>query len=173
MPKLLFTIGPPRSGKSTYCTNWAKEAPNRAIVCADSIREALGFEFRQENETLIQGMKDTMIRALLNRGQDVIVDVTHSTIGNIKRLFAIDSKAKAIWIPSYEIYNVKKTRYDGYWPNIDSKKFNRRNRLLKRLIARGEKTKGNYIVEVIERIYGNITNLVSYGENLKELRNVT
>lgn len=160
MPELLFTIGPPRSGKSTYCTNWAKEAPNRAIVCADSIREALGFEFRQENETLIQGMKDTMIRALLNRGQDVIVDGTHSTKPSIKRIFSINREAIPVWIPSYGIYLAEHNETPGFYKFVEE------------LGRRAMQTKGNYIVPVINRILNNITDLMHLGPELEKLRNV-
>lgn len=170
MPELLFTIGPPRSGKSTYCTNWAKEAPNRAIVCADSIREALGFEFRQENETLIQGMKDTMIRALLNRGQDVIVDGTHSTSRSVQRMFAIDNNATPIWIPSYEHYVI-------LWSDSIEEYFalnKTRKQYYKELEIRGLETKGDYILPVIRRIINNACSLsLNYGKELERLRNVS
>jgi len=158
MPELLFTIGPPRSGKSTYCTVWANAAPNRAIVCGDSIRQALGFEFRQENETLVQGIKDTMIRALLNRGQDVIVDGTHSTEGSIRRIFRITSEAKPIIIDfhKYFIYDKGNSVFQKY---------------VEELVHRGIETKGEYIVEPIKRISNNIQQIITkYGLYLNELR---
>lgn len=166
MPELLFTIGPPRSGKSTYCTEWAKAAPNRAIVCGDSIRQALGFEYRQENETLVQGIKDTMIRALLDRGQDVIVDGTHSTEGNIKRIFQIDKKAKPVWVPHFHIYETKDIA--GYECNpIELYNFHLD------INERGRKTKGEYIIPVINRVINNTIVLAKkYGENLEGLRYV-
>ncbi len=180
MPNLLFTIGPPRSGKSTYCTNWANEAPNRAIVCADSIRQALGFEFCQKNETLVQGTKDLMIRALLNSGQDVIVDGTHSTIRSIQRMFVIDKKATVLWFPSFAYYGIIGGES---FEDVCNKQRERQN-YLDELIKRGRETKGEYIVPIIERIVGNIHSLVTslnlsgpikkhdkYVENLEFLRN--
>lgn len=180
MPNLLFTIGPPRSGKSTFCTNWANEAPNRAIVCADSIRRTLGFEYREENEMLVQGMKDTMIRALLDREQDVIVDGTHSTIRSIQRMFAIDKKATPIWFPSFAYYGIIGGQS---FEDVCNKQRERQN-YVDELIKRGRETKGEYIVPVIERIVGNIHDLViflslngpikkhdKYVENLEFLRN--
>lgn len=157
MPNLLFTIGPPRSGKSTYCTNWAKETPNRAIVCADSIRQALGFEYRQENETLVQGIKDTMIRALLDRGQDVIVDGTHSTMPSITRMFSINNNAIPIWIPSFEYYDVTGGKDFQEVCEI----FKDKEDYVNELIKRGRETKGEYIVPVINRIVQNIRSLVA------------
>lgn len=163
MPELFFTIGPPRSGKSTYCTKWANEAPNRAIVCGDSIRQALGFEFRQETETLIQGIKDTMVRSLLNRGQDVIIDGTHSTPGSIKRIFQIDKNAQHIWIPNYDIYS------RAYSEIAQPKKYDFLN-FKQKIIDIGINTKGQYIVPVIERIIWQIASLALQGQNLERLR---
>lgn len=97
MPKLLYCIGLPRSGKSTICTKWANEKPMRAIVNSDSIRLALtGRRYEPLAETQVFATKHVMIRALLERGFDVIVDGTHSTEISIKRILEIDINAKAI-----------------------------------------------------------------------------
>lgn len=97
MPNLLYTIGIPRSGKSTICTKWASEKPMRAIVNSDSIRLALtGKRYEPLAETMVFATKHIMIRALLERGFDVIVDGTHSTEISIQRILEIDINAKAI-----------------------------------------------------------------------------
>ena len=97
MPNLLYCIGLPRSGKSTICTKWANEKPMRAIVNSDSIRLALtGQRYEPLAETQVFATKHIMIRALLERGFDVIVDGTHSTEVSIQRLLEIDENALAI-----------------------------------------------------------------------------
>jgi len=95
--KLFFVIGNARSGKSTYCSKWASEKPNRVIVCSDDIRLALhGQRYEALAETMVFAIKHVMIRAHLARGFDVMVDGTHSTSISIKRLLEIDKNATAI-----------------------------------------------------------------------------
>lgn len=97
--KLYFTIGMPRSGKSTYCNKWAAEKPNRVIVSSDDIRFALhGKRYEPLAETMVFAIKHIMTRAHLNRGNDVIVDGTHSTRLSIQRLLEIDRLAVAVTI---------------------------------------------------------------------------
>lgn len=97
MPNLYFTVSLPRAGKSTLCDKWAKASPMRAIVNSDSIRLALtGKRYEPLAETMVFATKHVMIRALLNRGFDVIVDGTHSTEISIQRILEIDINAKAI-----------------------------------------------------------------------------
>ena len=97
MPNLLYCIGLPRSGKSTICTKWANEKPMRAIVNSDSIRLALtGRRYEPLAETQVFATKHIMIRALLERGFDVMVDGTHSTEISIKRILEIDINATAV-----------------------------------------------------------------------------
>lgn len=94
MSKLYYTIGLPRSGKSTICTEWAKKAPMRAIVCSDNIRLALtGKRYEPLAETMVFATKHIMIRSLLDRGFDVVVDGTHSTEISIQRILEIDINA--------------------------------------------------------------------------------
>ena len=94
---LYFCIGMPRCGKSTYCNEWVKAAPNRAIVCADNIRLALhGQRFQSLAEGMVHAIKDIMIRSLLARGMDVIVDGTHTTESSIRDILKIDPAAIAI-----------------------------------------------------------------------------
>jgi predicted kinase len=119
MSNLYFTIGLPRSGKSTFCNKWVTNSinildnnrftynaspyypasPPRTIVCADSIRLALtGERWNLNIEDIVDVVKHTMIKSLLLRGMDVIVDGTHTTLHNIKKLFRIDNQAKYVFI---------------------------------------------------------------------------
>lgn len=117
MYKLYFTIGCPRSGKSTIAKLWqnylaeitpyehihyypssmnTSKLAKRFIVRADDIRLALGHRYNTETEEFTQTVKHLMIKALLKQG-DVLVDGTHSTIKNIKKILYIDKNA----IPAY------------------------------------------------------------------------
>ena len=97
--KLFFLIGNCRSGKSTFCNQWAKEKVNRVIVSADDIRMALyGKRYCKYAETMVFAIKHVMIRAHLSRGFDVIVDGTHSTSISIQRILEIDRHATPIRI---------------------------------------------------------------------------
>jgi predicted kinase len=104
-PKLYFTIGLQRSGKSTYCTRWAQnlEMPGdgypRAIVCADSIRLAFhGERYLRKPEPFIFTFDTLMIQSLLERGHDVIADETATTERSIRRILSIDINAQHIVI---------------------------------------------------------------------------
>lgn len=49
--KLHFTIGLPRSGKSTFCREWVRSGVARTIIEADAIRIALtGHRFNTNAE---------------------------------------------------------------------------------------------------------------------------
>lgn len=99
--KLFFLIGIPRSGKSTYCEKWV-DNPNhkrRVIVSSDSIRMAMhGQRYEPLAETMVFAVKHIMIRSLLSKGFDVIVDGTHSTKISIQRLLEIDPNATPIFL---------------------------------------------------------------------------
>lgn len=99
MGKLYFTIGCPRSGKSTLANEWARNAPMRVVVASDDIRLALtGQRYEPLAETIVFGMKHVMIRSLLSRGYDVMVDGTHSSKISLERLFEIDINAIPLYV---------------------------------------------------------------------------
>lgn len=109
MPNLFFTIGLPRSGKSTFCNKWAENGPKRTIVCSDNIRMALtGKRYEPLAETMVFAIKHVMIRSMLDRGFDVMVDGTHSSDISIQRLFEID--INAIPIPYFTPPSICKER---------------------------------------------------------------
>lgn len=97
MPNLFYTIGLPRSGKSSIVNKWASKKPMRAIVSSDNIRLALtGKRYEPLAETMVFATKHVMIRALLDRGFDVCVDGTHSTEISIQRILEIDHQAQHV-----------------------------------------------------------------------------
>lgn len=115
MPKLYFTIGLPRSGKSTRVTKWAKESPMRAIVSSDNIRLALtGQRYQPLAETMVFATKHVMIRALLDRGFDVAVDGTHSTEISITRLYEIDINAEHWIVPTGKNECIERATLTGH-----------------------------------------------------------
>jgi hypothetical protein len=116
--KLYFTIGIPRSGKSSIASSWANyfidiyhntvqgrneskkfHECSRVVVCADTIRLALtGQRFVKEAEGTVHAIKDVMIRTLLRQGYDVLVDGTHTLKSHIKELLYIDPQADFLLI---------------------------------------------------------------------------
>lgn len=120
--KLYMTVGSARCGKSTYCTNWVKEKTNRVIVCSDDIRKALhGNRYASYSEGMVYAIKGIMIRALLSRGFDVIVDGTHTSRESVKRILEIDPDAVAILFDTDEetcIERAKTTNQEDLIPVI-------------------------------------------------------
>jgi predicted kinase len=89
--RLHFTIGLPRSGKTTYCKQWADQDKGRVVVNADSIRLALsGDRYNSLCEPQVHATKLVMVRSLLLYGYDVMVDGTHTTKRSILELLYID-----------------------------------------------------------------------------------
>lgn len=79
---MIVMCGLPRSGKSTYVDG---HFSNFQIVCADDIRLALGTQFDEKLENFVWGVHNTMIRAHLERGYNVVIDSTNTTIQTIGR----------------------------------------------------------------------------------------
>lgn len=143
MPNLYYTISMPRAGKSTLCKQWAEASPMRAIVSSDDIRLALtGKRYEPLAETMVFATKHVMIRSLLNRGFDVIVDGTHSTEISIQRILEIDIKAKAIPITTD----------------------------LTLCIQRAVNTNQKDLIPSIRRVYNNLVRLGLYSDNLSDWR---
>lgn len=98
--KLRFLIGLPRSGKSTWATDWVRKRPDetafpRVVVCADDIRLAVtGQRFNHCAEPVVAMIKKYMIESLLARGHDVLVDETNTTKSSIRRNFEADIDAQ-------------------------------------------------------------------------------
>lgn len=84
--KIVMMVGLPLSGKSTYIDKLNKKPLSRigvddsyTIVCPDDVRLALGFEFHKPLENFVWAIVETMSRALLLRGQNIVVDATNLT----------------------------------------------------------------------------------------------
>lgn len=140
MNNLWFTVGLPRSGKSTICKEWLSyDSSNidnswsanvgnhpRVVVCADDIRLSMGHRWNSYVEDFVQATKLIMIRTLLKK-HDVIVDGTHTTKNSIIQLLNINPNAKPILIrtpPSVCIERAKSTGQDDLesviWRMVDN-----------------------------------------------------
>lgn len=92
MPKLIITRGIPASGKTTWARAWvAEDIENRARVNRDDLRAmTLDGEFKQGvTEQRIIASRDALVKALLGRGLDVVVDDTNlpnRTVRDLMRL---------------------------------------------------------------------------------------
>lgn len=75
-PKMVIMCGLPKSGKSTIVN---RELREYQVICGDDIRLALGVEFDPKLEDFVWGTFNTMVRASLIRGLDVVLDGTHTT----------------------------------------------------------------------------------------------
>ena len=108
--KLYFTIGLPRSGKSHLADQWVRYEMDiidnlfqpyireelcpdphsetlRVVICSDDIRLALhGCRWSSVAEESVHSIQGVMIRSLLLRGFDVLVDGTHTTKSSIERM---------------------------------------------------------------------------------------
>lgn len=119
MTKLLFVCGLPRSGKSSYCDQWVKQAPvyideswtgfktrvlePRVVVAGDDFRKAIhGHEYLPEAEGFVFAAMDAATRALLYRGFHVIIDETCTTENTLYRYLRIDPDAQPVWIDTPE-----------------------------------------------------------------------
>jgi len=78
-PDLTILIGLPRCGKSTWANRQYRQM-NATIVSADDVRRALGFEFQAAKEPQVWFIVTTTVKALLMRGQNVILDCNNHTV---------------------------------------------------------------------------------------------
>lgn len=105
MPKppgrLSFTVGLPRSGKSTFCNEWVRAAGERprVIVSGDDFRLAVyGDVYNRIGESFVFSTMDAAIRAHLLGGSDVLVDETATTTETLMRYLLLDIEAEPIFI---------------------------------------------------------------------------
>lgn len=112
-PKLYFTIGAQRSGKSTLGRKWlrrecsltgeADDGYPRAMWDSDLLRLALhGERYNWETEPMVFAIKNYAIRALLATGSDVVCAGTHTSRASIRRLLEIRRDAIPVLIDTPE-----------------------------------------------------------------------
>lgn len=126
--RLHYCVGLPRSGKSTWCDRWVREALTqenethtdlcidrpRAVIGGDDFRTALhGNAFRIEAEGTVFAMMDVATRALLDRGFDVIVDETCTTEQTLLRYLRLDPEATPVFMDATEEVCVERALADN------------------------------------------------------------
>lgn len=117
-PHLYFTIGFPRSGKSSLSKLWQEKKNNiifnkfvdteqhisvkfypdfpRVVITPDSWRLAMGHRYNGYTEPLVFAHVQLAIRAMLLSGYDVLVDDTHTSETSIYRIF--EENINAIYV---------------------------------------------------------------------------
>lgn len=75
MIKVLYIVGLPASGKTTYAKNWVQESPkDRARVNRDDIRRMLGMYYKED---LVTDIEWNCIVNCIKRKYSVIIDATN------------------------------------------------------------------------------------------------
>lgn len=96
IPELTVTIGLPGSGKSTWAEAQRVAAPDRVrIVNRDDIRAACCTVFEQDDERIVERIRDFEIDQFLIAGYHVICSDTNLSPKVQRRLFQIAKTRKA------------------------------------------------------------------------------
>ena len=91
--QLIYTVGLPASGKTTWAVEYINSAPDRVIVSRDIIREMLvekysDFPFGTKMEALVTDIELNAIDRAIHRGYSVVVDATNFRMNhNIARKY--------------------------------------------------------------------------------------
>ena len=139
-PEIKILIGATGSGKTTFAKYWIRIEPNWMRVCRDDFRlmhfNHSNLTFDEENKIL--DMIDGSIKALIDKGVNVLIDATH---------------CKAEYINGYiKKYNEKATiSFQVFDVNLDELKFRCKDRF--------EKTGKHIPVSVIEKYYKQLQHL--------------
>lgn len=96
IPHLIITIGLPGSGKSTWAEEMRVLSPDGVrIVNRDDIRASLGTRFEDNDEPIVERIRDYMIDQLLIAGYHVICSDTNLSPRVQRRLTQIAKTRKA------------------------------------------------------------------------------
>lgn len=103
---LYFTIGLPRSGKSTFVNEWVKaRGPSdrpRVFVSTDTIRLAVyNKRYDGECESMVHAITDIMLKHFLLLDFDVLLDCTNTTERSLERIRRFDPNATFIFVPTH------------------------------------------------------------------------
>ncbi len=77
MQKVLFLIGLPASGKTTFSKQYCKKHPSYVRVCRDDLRYMRGRYWMPRQEDLISKWEISCILDALSERRNVIVDATN------------------------------------------------------------------------------------------------
>lgn len=95
---LYFTIGLPRSGKSTFVNEWVKARGSddrpRVFISPDAIRLAVyNKRYDGQCESMVHAVTDVMIKHFIISGYDVLLDCTNTTERALERVRSFDPNA--------------------------------------------------------------------------------
>ena len=78
-PRLIMMKGLPASGKTTWARDMVAKSEGRCKrVCKDDLRDMLDAgQYSQRNEAYVLKVRDSLVKAFLAEGLDVIVDDTN------------------------------------------------------------------------------------------------
>lgn len=76
--RIIYTLGLPASGKSTWSLEYLKSHPTTKRINKDDLRNMIdGGKWTHVNEKVVLSVRDDLIRKFLDMGYDVIVDDTN------------------------------------------------------------------------------------------------
>ena len=133
MSDMIIMQGLPGSGKSTFVKKEIINSGDKRyqLVCRDDLRFAFGVKYGEMNyslEPIIAAISHSMIRAQLNRGLNVVVDETNTSVKNVGELIKIAEEYDAdVWI--YRMVTpfetcVERRCSDGRFPEDAIKRMN-------------------------------------------------
>lgn len=94
MPDFFFTVGAPRSGKSTWAKEYAEDHPNTVVLSADDFRYAVyNKRYQLDGEDKVRECLLIAAKALLRSGVNVILDETNSRIEHVNECLSIHPNA--------------------------------------------------------------------------------
>ena len=101
-PKLLFSIGLPRSGKSTLINSWlmnARPGEPRVVISGDDFRWILtGDVYHRPAEPQVWSMITTCIRVFLKNNYTVFFDETNTSEWSLTKIFEMDKNAAYVMV---------------------------------------------------------------------------
>lgn len=79
MSKIIVLVGPPNSGKSTWCTNFISMNKDYVRVSRDDFRRSFYDSWTVPNkiEDVITEIQDCAIESFIKKGYNVVIDNTH------------------------------------------------------------------------------------------------
>lgn len=97
--RLLITRGVPGSGKSTYARKWVDENPSRRVrINRDDIRFMLFGKYWGVDEKAVTRVQDTLLRAAIADGKDVILDNTNLQSKNVIDTLKIAAETRDVFV---------------------------------------------------------------------------
>jgi len=75
--KIIFTMGLPASGKTTWSKQYCKDNPDCIRIGRDDLRHMRGTYWIPDQEPMIKAMETQCIKTALSYGFNVIIDATN------------------------------------------------------------------------------------------------